>query len=171
MQNSGQSINLKLNDLSIEMNINYEGWPDEQNLRDIVTIAVNSVSAAADLAYPDGARLSLLFTDNEHVQRLNSQFRDKDTPTNVLSFPYADIDPGQSANEMLGDIAFAFETISEEAALENKAFDNHLSHLVIHGFLHLFGYDHINNGEANIMEAHEISALATLGIENPYLEQ
>ncbi len=171
MQDDFSSAMCKLNNLAIEININCQGWPKEKKLHDLVENAVRSASVSAEIAYPEQAQLSLLFSDNREIQRLNNQFRGKNVPTNVLSFPQLEIKPGQSAGEILGDIAFALETIRAEAALENKSFDNHLTHLIVHGFLHLFGYDHMEENDAEIMEAHEISALAKLGIENPYLEQ
>ncbi|MCB1428795.1 MAG: rRNA maturation RNase YbeY, partial [Nitratireductor sp.] len=79
-----------------------------------------------------------------------------------------DIRPGDAAGAMLGDIVLALETVRREASLEDKQFDHHLRHLVIHGLLHLFGYDHMNDDEARIMESLERDALARMGIGDPY---
>ncbi len=108
----------------------------------------------------DEAEISVVLGNNIFVQELNRDYRDKDEPTNVLSFP-------QEA-PMLGDIIFAHETIIREADEQKKSFNDHLSHLVVHGTLHLLGYDHIKDEEAEEMEALEIEILKKIGIENPY---
>jgi probable rRNA maturation factor len=99
---------------------------------------------------------------------LNAQWRGKDKPTNVLSFPGSSVEPGRPAGPVLGDIVLAGETIRREAELEGKLFEHHLTHLIIHGFLHLFGYDHASDDDARVMEALERKALDTLGIGDPY---
>ena len=152
----------------IELNIASEGWPSFDVLEKLSGRAIDAAQKAARLTYPSEAELSLLFDDDNAVRKLNKRFRNIDKSTNVLSFPGENIDVGESAGVFLGDIAFGLETIQREAKLEEKIFEHHLSHLMIHGFLHLFGYDHNNDKEATIMETMEITALATLGIENPY---
>jgi len=104
--------------------------------------------------------LSIAFVDDERIQSLNRSFRQKDKPTNVLSFPMD--------GAMLGDIVLAHQTIAQEAQHQGKTFEHHLTHLIIHGFLHLCGYDHMDDDSAVEMEALEIAALAQLGIDNPY---
>ncbi|MBN1783554.1 MAG: rRNA maturation RNase YbeY [Alphaproteobacteria bacterium] len=91
--------------------------------------------------------ISFLLTDDATIQKLNKDYRGKDKPTNVLSFETEDA-------EMLGDVVLAFETIERESAQE-KSFEHHLTHLIAHGILHLIGYDHIEDSEAEIMEAKE----------------
>ena len=108
-----------------------------------------------------GKEVSILFTDNAAVQRLNAQYRGKDKPTNVLSFP-------QSAGPLLGDIVLAYETVRDEAGLAGKPIQAHMAHLIIHGFLHLLGYDHEREDEAETMEALEREALEKIGIADPY---
>jgi probable rRNA maturation factor len=133
--------------------------------------AVNILSEAvemADLKFPDGAELSLVLAGDKTLKALNNQWRQKDKPTNVLSFPGDDIAVGEAAGMMLGDIVISLETTAREASLENKTFEDHLSHLVVHGFLHLFGYDHETDEEANQMESLETRILNELGIEDPY---
>ena len=105
--------------------------------------------------------VAILLTSNDHVQQLNMDFRTKDKPTNVLSFP-------DDSDDRLGDIAIAYKTVEQEALEANIPLSHHLSHLVIHGFLHLLGYDHIDQSEAEQMEALEIDLLAHLNIQNPY---
>lgn len=114
------------------------------------------------LAYLDikEAEVSVVLADDNFVQGLNREYRGKDKPTNVLSFPQ---DP-----PMLGDIVLAFETIEREASEQNKDFAAHLTHLLVHGVLHLLGYDHEDDQEASEMEGLEIEILQKMGINNPY---
>jgi len=111
---------------------------------------------------PD-ASLAILLTDDERLRALNGGFRGKDAPTNVLSFPAAGPDPGG-----LGDIALAFGVCAREAAEQGKTLAAHLQHLTAHGVLHLLGYDHESDVEAEAMEAKERAILATLGVDDPY---
>ncbi len=120
--------------------------------------------AAAATAQGVSGTVSLLLGDDATIAGLNKEFRDKEGPTNVLSFPPADgAEPG-----FLGDIALAAETIVEEAQFQGKRFDNHAAQLVVHGFLHLLGFDHMNDADAEAMEARERAILASMGIEDPY---
>lgn len=122
--------------------------------------------AAAAAAEGVGGTVSLLLGGDTQIAGLNRQFRGKDGPTNVLSFPPAADEPSEPG--FLGDIAMAAETIAVEADFQGKSFDNHAAHIAVHGFLHLLGYDHINETDAAVMEAKEIAILAALGIEDPY---
>lgn len=152
----------------IEINIACDGWPELEALDALIARALSSVIGIAGLTFSKRAALSLLFCDDQEISRINFQFRKIDKPTNVLSFPDQQLKPGESGGEFLGDIAIALQTTKSEAKLERKQFDHHLIHLVIHGFLHLFGYDHITDEDAAIMESLEISALHVLDIDNPY---
>lgn len=111
------------------------------------------------------AALNVLLTNDAEVKTLNAQYRGKNKPTNVLSFPDGEKIDGVL---QLGDIAMAYETIAAEAAAQGKALKHHLSHLAIHGTLHLLGNDHEEDAEAEAMEALEIAILARMGIANPY---
>jgi probable rRNA maturation factor len=122
--------------------------------------------AAAAAEEGAGGSVSLLLGDDAAVAALNAQFRGKQGPTNVLSFPAPPAGPGAPA--FLGDIALAAETIVEEANFQGKRFEHHAAHLAVHGFLHLLGYDHHEPAEAEKMEARERAILAILGIEDPY---
>lgn len=120
--------------------------------------------------------VSLVFTDDKSIQQLNKEYRNKDNPTNVLSFPDTELtacslEEAAMTEEplILGDIIFAAETIEREAASQNKKFEDHVIHLLIHGLLHLVGYDHIEQNEAETMEELEISILQSFHINNPYL--
>jgi probable rRNA maturation factor len=128
------------------------------------------VQAAADVvaAWPellDGpATVSIALSSDDEVTALNAQFRGKAKPTNVLSFPAGDGTP----EGFLGDIILAQETVMQEAAGQGTPLNHHVQHLVVHGILHLLGYDHETPGEAERMEALEIRILETLGVANPY---
>ncbi|TXH33159.1 MAG: rRNA maturation RNase YbeY [Rhodospirillaceae bacterium] len=114
--------------------------------------------------------LCIVLSDDRHVRQLNRDYRGKDKPTNVLSF--AALDAGKPDSGMLwhlGDVILALGVVRKEAAKQRKALGDHLTHLVIHGVLHLLGYDHEEDAEAERMEALEIAALKRLGIGNPYL--
>ncbi len=117
------------------------------------------------------AELSVLLADDTFVQSLNRKFRGKDKPTNVLSFPNAPTPAGALYAEpsSLGDIALAYETVKAEAKTQHKSFDDHLAHLVVHGVLHLLGYDHINDKDAEKMEKRERELLKLFGIADPYV--
>ena len=123
--------------------------------------------ACAAEAEGKAGSVSVLLGDDAAIAELNRQFRGKAGPTNVLSFPPAQVGEGAPAG-FLGDIALAAETIAAEAETQGKSFADHAAHLAVHGFLHLLGYDHRNPSEAEAMEARERAILAALGIENPY---
>ena len=112
--------------------------------------------------------LTVALSDDRRVQALNKRDRKKDKPTNVLSFPAFPVEVGGKVPPMLGDIVLAAETVAREAELEGKPLEHHISHLVIHGLLHLLGHDHEDDGDAEAMEAIERSALARLAIPDPY---
>src|ERR1700687_3648916 len=120
------------------------------------------------------AELAVMLTDDAGIRTLNNNWRGIDKPTNVLSFPALQPTgaPGPSdAPRMLGEIAIAYQTTRREADDEQRPFDHHLSHLAVHGFLHLIGYDHEKDGDAEVMEALETEILAQLGIPNPYADR
>lgn len=110
--------------------------------------------------------LTIRLVNSDESQQLNNQYREKDKPTNVLSFPF-EVPEGIELN-LLGDLVICASVVEEEAKVQNKALFDHWAHMVIHGCLHLLGYDHINDTDANEMEALEINILATLNISNPY---
>lgn len=150
-----------------------EGWPDA----DWEALAARMAQTVARVEPLLGnARLmaSVLFTSDDEVHALNREWRDRDKPTNVLSFPMLSREELDSLEadgppEMLGDIALAYETCAREAADKNVSLADHAAHLLVHGFLHLAGHDHVHSdAEAEAMEALEIKALAAMGIGDPY---
>jgi probable rRNA maturation factor len=139
---------------------------DERWTRACGTIAafVAPIAAATTARAPDAAgACAILFTDDATLQRLNRDFRGKDKPTNVLSFPSGD-------RGYAGDIALSFDTCAAEAAEGGKPFCSHAAHLLVHGLLHLAGYDHESDADAEVMERLEVDILRDLGIDDPYAE-
>jgi len=126
----------------------------------------DAIGAAAARAPSDG-EVSVLLADDTAVQALNRDWRKIDKPTNVLSFP-SNAPKIAGAPSLLGDIAIAFETLAREAEAEKKPFLHHLAHLAVHGYLHLLGYDHQTDSEAEAMEALEREILADMRIPDPY---
>jgi probable rRNA maturation factor len=143
---------------------------------DAEAVIMRAVEAAASMVEADTgeAELAVMLTDDLGIRTLNSNWRGIDKPTNVLSFPAFQPPSGHEPDDaprMLGDIAIAYETTRREADEEQKPFSHHLSHLAVHGFLHLVGYDHERDGEAEVMESLEREILETLGIPDPYADQ
>jgi probable rRNA maturation factor len=139
-------------------------------------VIMRAIEAAASMVEVDTgeAELAVMLTDDSGIRTLNSNWRGIDKPTNVLSFPALQPASGHEPDDaprMLGDIAIAYETTRREADDEQKPFSHHLGHLAVHGFLHLVGYDHETDGEAEVMESLEREILATLGIPDPYADQ
>lgn len=154
--------------------------PNEAKIQSWAQAAFNAAGFSQDCSF------SLTFTDDVHVQEFNRTYRHIDKPTNILSFPFAegegDLDDlmddlpeecrAQLEQELggeIGDLIVSFETMEREAHEQHKSLEEHLAHLIIHGCLHLIGYDHIEDDEAEEMEGLEIKALASLGFRNPYL--
>ncbi|WP_428679351.1 rRNA maturation RNase YbeY [Sphingopyxis sp.] len=156
-------------------------WPDALDWE-----ARAAEAAAAALALTPWAGLAdaaplveiaVRLTDDAEVHTLNRDFRGKDKPTNVLSFPQVQADlldtlsNSDDGEILLGDIVLARETCAREAAEKGVSIPDHATHLIVHGTLHLVGYDHMDDASATAMEALEVKALASLGIANPYADQ
>lgn len=154
----------------IELTVEAGAWPGTAELSFLARCAVDA--ACAELRWSDNrkALLSILFFDDDGIAALNKNWRGKQSPTNVLSFQAvaAGAAPGNPA--ILGDIVLASETVHREAKLENKPVNHHIIHLLVHGFLHLCGYDHKDDEEAQCMEALETRILARLDVPDPYCQ-
>ncbi|WP_454623601.1 rRNA maturation RNase YbeY [Bradyrhizobium cenepequi] len=156
-----------------EVLVTADCWRTEPDAEAVIHRAIE---AAAEIAETDvaEAELAVMLTDDSGIRTLNSNWRGIDKPTNVLSFPAVQPQGAQGPDDaprMLGDIAIAYETTRKEADEEQKPFDHHLSHLAVHGFLHLIGYDHENDDDAEQMEKLEREILAQLGIPDPYADR
>lgn len=137
-----------------------ENLPDTNTLEAWVnTVLENFVT--------DTHELTLRFVDEPESQQLNYQYRHKDKPTNVLSFPFEC--PPDIPIQLLGDLVICIPVVIKEATEQNKTFSAHLTHMIVHGVLHLLGYDHIEDDEAEEMESLEVDILAKLNIDDPYL--
>lgn len=141
----------------IEVEVEDEAWRAVDSVEAVVERA-----AAAALG-PAAGDVVVLLTDDAAVAEINGRFRDKDRPTNVLSFPAPD-----SARPHLGDLILAYGVCAAEAGVQDKSLADHLTHLVVHGVLHLLGRDHEHDAEAEAMEAEERAILAALGVADPY---
>jgi probable rRNA maturation factor len=148
-------------------------WQTETDVESVIHRAIATAAEMVDADVKD-AEVAVMLTDDAGIRTLNSNWRGIDKPTNVLSFPA--LQPTgprgpDDAPHMLGDIAIAYQTTRKEADDEQKPFDHHLSHLAVHGFLHLIGYDHEKDDDAEVMEALETEILAQLGIPDPYADR
>ncbi|PIT70787.1 rRNA maturation RNase YbeY [Bartonella tribocorum] len=153
----------------IDIMIKSAGWNDEKTLYNItekaLMVTMHHVSLENIVS-----EISLLFTDDEHMAQINAQWRGKNKPTNVLSFPAVHLKAGNSPGPILGDIVIARETVILEAEKQGKTFQDHLTHMIVHGTLHLLGYDHETDDEAHQMEKLEREILQKLSIKDPYAE-
>ena len=154
--------------VDLELDIAVEGgaWPDEAVMEEWARRAFTAALATVSDRPEGPLAISLLLTDDPGIRTLNRQWRAQDKATNVLAFP-APAHPAPGPR-LLGDVALGYETVLREAEAEGKAFEAHVAHLLVHGALHLIGYDHELEGQAEIMEALEVKALASLGIADPY---
>lgn len=164
--------------MTVDLTIEDSHW----NSLNLLTLADAAVQATLDAFQldPDQCEISVLACDDARITTLNADFRDKPTATNVLSWPTTDLSPDTpgarpplpspdfTGEIALGDIAIAFETCMREAQDLNKPVADHVTHLIIHGLLHLLGYDHIRDLDATLMEQIEIEILGRMGLEDPY---
>ena len=146
-----------------------------QKRRTAKTVIKKAISAAAHAASTRPAELAIVLSNDSGIQALNRDWRGKDRPTNVLSFPAAPVQGARKGSgksrvpaPYIGDIVIAYQTTAREAVAEGKPFDHHLAHLAVHGFLHLLGYDHENDRDAEIMEGMERRILKRLAVPDPY---
>ncbi|CUK12761.1 Endoribonuclease YbeY [Ruegeria denitrificans] len=162
--------------MNLELTIEDARW---QGLEPLATRGIQAVLDYCDLD-ADLCEISLLACDDARIAELNAEFREKSNPTNVLSWPAEDLaadEPGQcptppapdfTGEIALGDIAIAYDTCAREADEAGKTMDDHVTHLIVHGTLHLLGYDHIRDLDATLMETVEVAILGKMGIDDPY---
>jgi probable rRNA maturation factor len=146
----------------LDVLVEAEPWNEHRDLQPLLRRAVD---AAADELSTSAAELAIVLTDDSTIRVLNRRWRGKDAATNVLSFP-AEVPAGAPA--LLGDIVLAYETVAREGRRDGKPFPHHVAHLAVHGFLHLCGYDHERDSDAETMEQLERTILRRLDIPDPY---
>lgn len=149
----------------IECAIEAGDWAQLPELETLANRALFAVIEKTQSDLPENCEISLLFCDDPFIQSLNKQWRGTDKPTNVLAFPSGG---DLSLSLLLGDIVISFDTANVEAQVEGKSLAGHVSHLLVHGCLHLLGYDHMDDAEAEEMERLERDILNELGISDPY---
>ncbi|PKM13147.1 MAG: rRNA maturation RNase YbeY [Gammaproteobacteria bacterium HGW-Gammaproteobacteria-3] len=149
-----------MNEVDIQLAVAADNVPSAEQLQGWVD------SALAD--YPADTELVIRIVDQKESSELNRRYRHKSGPTNILSFPFAA--PKNVPLNLLGDLVICAPVLAQEARDQGKPLQHHWAHIVVHGVLHLLGYDHDNDAEAEIMEAEEIKILAQLNITNPYHE-
>ncbi len=163
--------------LDIDFEVQDNAWNNKlEELTDLTIKISKEVLRKAGLSkHIKNAEISVMLTDNDSIQKLNLQYRGKDKATNILSFPAQDTILKQSDElkfpdgfVMLGDIVFAYRTVEDEAQMQGKDFNNHFSHLLVHGILHLLGYDHQSDQETMEMENIEVEILSSFNIKSPY---
>jgi probable rRNA maturation factor len=161
----------------IQIELTADAWPDHQWEilgEQAVKAAIIRTPFSGLMTCPATAEISIRLTSDAEVQALNQQYRDKDKPTNVLSFPMVQTDlldavSGTDEREvLLGDIVLAYETCAHEAVERGVSLADHTTHLIVHGALHLLGYDHMTEVDADAMETIERDVMATLGLHDPY---
>ena len=159
-------------DPAVDVLIESQAWQALPNAEDVVRRAVTLAAASAAMTNHRGTEVSVLLCDDHTIAGLNAHWRGQEGPTNVLSFPAPPLPrAAPDGRAPLGDIAIAYETVAREAAEQGKPVTDHLFHLVVHGFLHLLGYDHHVDGEAERMERLERDILAQIGIADPYVSR
>lgn len=149
--------------VTVDLQIAYEGQVPE------LTLFQKWAEAALQEDVTEDCELSIRLVEIEESAELNKTYRAKSGPTNVLSFPFDSPIPMEP--KLLGDLVICVPVVEKEAVEQAKQLEHHWAHLVVHGCLHLLGYDHIENDQAEEMEAFEVEILQTLAIDNPYLEQ
>ncbi|HZP21381.1 MAG TPA: rRNA maturation RNase YbeY [Bauldia sp.] len=155
--------------VAVEIVVEAGDWTGLTRLRPRLRKAVLAAASASGRAIAAGGETAIVLSSNRRVRALNRRYRGKDRPTNVLSFPASP--PGKEYGPLLGDIVLAQETVAAEASEQEIPLSHHIIHLVIHGFLHLLGYDHEIESEAVAMERLETTILRGLGVPDPYAGQ
>jgi probable rRNA maturation factor len=149
-----------MNQIDIQRVFESEGQPDEAQIQAWVDAALEDVNQDTEMV--------IRIVDEAESAQLNEQYRHKKGPTNILSFPF-EVPDGIELN-LLGDLVICAPVVAREASEQHKPLGHHWAHIVVHGVLHLLGYDHIDDDEAELMEGKEIEILKKLNINNPYIE-
>lgn len=162
--------------ISVDVVINHAAWesvniPLEDFAQDVINLTLSMAELSEELAERD-IEVCVVLTGDAEIHALNRDFRGMDKPTNVLSFATLDSDEIVPADIPfpLGDVIIAWETMQHEALEQHKEFLDHLRHMMVHGTLHLLGYDHMDDAEAAVMESLEILILEKMNVENPYTD-
>lgn len=160
-------------EIAIDIAVDSNQWKDIEAFEELAqktsAIVISWLEEREGLRFPQvPMELSVLLTDDASIKEINSKWRMQNKATNVLSFPTKELNVGETPLPLLGDVIFAYETILREAEELTKSFEEHLTHLFIHGFLHLLGYDHINDTDAEQMERIETGILLSIGLSDPY---
>jgi len=161
-----------LADGSLELRVDEKNWRQIDNLAEVISSAFNAALVVGDRladALDNNVGATIVLANNDRVMQLNDQWRSKPQPTNILSFPAPEGERDENGNRYLGDMILAFEVVARESEQQGKALATHLCHLVIHGALHLLGYDHLEDTEAEKMEKLEKRAMQALDLPDPYL--
>lgn len=152
----------------LEMRMDEEAWQQIPGVENTILQSFEAAIGLKNMTIADTGA-TIVLSNNRQVSLLNEQWRDKPMPTNVLSFPACKGETNDNGKRYLGDIILAFEVVSNEAEAQGKALATHLCHLVIHGALHLMGFDHENDKAADEMEDLERTAMNALELPDPYL--
>jgi len=152
--------------LEIQAVIVSDSIPDKDSIKHWAGTALIADAAHKQLTFQNGQELTIRIVDKAEIQQLNKTYRHQDKTTNVLSFPFDA--PPQIQSTLIGDIVICHDIVVEEAVQQHKSLISHWAHMVIHGVLHLKGYDHIQDADAEMMEALEIKIMAQLGFDTPY---
>jgi len=180
MAGVGVAKTAKPSAMDLDIRIAHPGW-DTISFGALAVRAVTTALEACEID-PENCEIAVLATGDSEIATLNQQFRDKPTATNVLSWPAQELlveTPGGTpvspqadafGDIALGDIAIAYETCAREAEAAGKPMPDHVTHLVVHGVLHLLGYDHVRDADATVMERREVAILGILGLDDPYRE-
>lgn len=158
-------------DYMIDIAIEDEIWNTAIQNIEKMTHDIISETLKRDKISAQTLEVSILLTNDAHIQMLNKTYRHKDKTTNVLSFPQTEPEEMDAPFLMLGDIAISYDTIRSEAEEQNKELPDHYAHMLVHGCLHLLHYDHLNEKDAHQMESTEIEILNQFGVKNPYSNQ
>jgi len=158
-----------LPDFALDCVVEEDRWNAVPDVADLCTKIATACLPAVN--YDGALAATVLLSNDAHLQDLNARFRDQDKPTNVLSFPNDDEEPDPETGALyLGDIAVSYDTVLREATEADKSLQNHLTHMIVHGVLHLAGFDHLDDAEAEEMESMEVNILKEFGISDPYTQ-